>query len=155
MIGTHCDASASLLRISTIRKRRLNMATSPGHAKWPDHRVREVPLNTRVIAKVGEDIIADSNAVIRVEEDGHPARHYFPRSDVSMDKLMPSDTTSKCPFKGTARYFNVLSDGHRLPDAAWSYEDPYEEHAALKDRLAFYVDRVPEIRVTEQTPSRQ
>lgn len=123
------------------------MNPSPGHRKWPDHRVQEHPLDTRMRVRIGDEVIADSAGVIRVDEDRHPARWYFPRSDVAMARLRRSSTTTECPFKGTAHYFDIEMGGKRLADAAWSYEDPYDEHRALKDRVAFDDGKFPEIRI--------
>jgi len=125
------------------------MSKSPGHQKWPEHKVREIPVGQRVTVELNGQILADSSNVIRVEEDGSPARYYFPRGDVSMEKLQRTATTSQCPFKGTAHYFTVSVDGGsaKLDDAVWTYEEPFDEHQALKDRLAFYDDKYRSIRV--------
>lgn len=118
------------------------MSKSPGHRKWPDHKVQERPIGQRVQAEINGSIVADSNNVIKVDEDHHPARYYFPRADVNMDKLERSDTTAECPFKGTAHYYHLKLGDKKLEDAVWTYEDPYEEHHKLKDRIAFYDDKI-------------
>lgn len=124
------------------------MSKAPGHRKWPDHRVDERHITQRVQVRAETESIADSTDVVRVDEDKSPLRYYFPRADIRMEKLQRSSTTTESPFKGTAHYFNVEAGGRTLQDAAWSYEDPYEDHADLQGRIAFYDDKMPEITVT-------
>jgi uncharacterized protein (DUF427 family) len=116
----------------------------------PDHKIEEKRTGERVRVEVAGHQIADSSDVIRVDEDDYPSRYYFPRADVKTDKLERSSTTTQCPFKGTASYYNLKLDDRKLKDAVWSYELPFDEHLALKGRLAFYDDKMPEIRVTVQ-----
>ncbi len=123
------------------------MSKSPGHQKHPGHQVRETRLQQPVEVEAEGVVIATSNNVVRVDEDHAPARYYFPRSDVRMEKLARSQTTTECPFKGTAHYYSLNLGERRLEDAVWSYEDPYDEHQGLKARLAFYDDKFPEIHV--------
>ena len=123
------------------------MSKSPGHEKWPDHKVQESPMDKRVTVAIDGQRIADSSRVVRVEEDHHPVRYYFPRADVRMDLLERSDLTTQCPFKGTAHYFHVNLGGHKFEDAIWTYEDPYDEHQGLRELVAFYDDKVPALLV--------
>jgi uncharacterized protein (DUF427 family) len=123
------------------------MSHSPGHRKWPEHQVRETHLDERLRVEVNGELVADSDDVIKVEEDGNPTRYYFPRTDVEMDKLEPTEKTTMCPFKGTAHYFSLDAGGKKLENAVWTYEDPYDEHRDLRDRVAFYDDKLPEIHV--------
>lgn len=122
------------------------MARSPGHQKWPQHKVREQPVSDSVQVRASEESIATSREAIQVSEDSHPDRYYLPREDVRMAMLQPSDTRTECPFKGRASYFNIALEDRVLEDAAWSYETPYDEHAALKDRIAFGDDK-PELSI--------
>ena len=97
--------------------------------------------------EVDGQVLAQSRDAIRVDEDEHPPRYYLPRADVKMDRLERSQTTTECPFKGTAHYFSIAAGDTRLKDAVWTYEEPYDEHRDLKDRVAFYDDKFPDIRV--------
>jgi uncharacterized protein (DUF427 family) len=55
--------------------------------------------------------------------------------------------TTKCPWKGTASYYNVTVNGNVLKDAAWYYPEPKDAAKNIKDHIAFcesspYLDRV-------------
>jgi uncharacterized protein (DUF427 family) len=114
---------------------------SPGHRDHPEHKVLEKPVRGKMRAQLGADVLAESSSVIEVVEDQNPPRYYFPRSDVRMDRMVPSATRTYCPFKGEASYFSMeLGDGP-LPDAAWTLESPYDEHAGLQDHVAFYSEK--------------
>jgi len=59
-------------------------------------------------------------------ESGLPTRWYFPKDDVRLEHLTPTDTITHCPYKGAASYWSAnigpTPQAHR--DIAWSYEDP-------------------------------
>ena len=80
---------------------------------------------------------------IRLEEGTYPPVYYFPRKDVKTDRLVRSSHHTHCPFKGDASYYSFKNGAE---NAVWSYEQPFDEMQALKQRLAFYPDKV-EIKV--------
>jgi len=49
---------------------------------------------------------------------------------------------SWCEWKGTATYWDVVVGDRRLPDVAWSYEDPSPGYEHLRGAVAFYPGRV-------------
>jgi len=121
------------------------MTTAPGYRTHPQHHIVETHVPEPVSIVIDDVVVAQSKEVVRVDEDGAPVRYYFPRADVRMDLLERTPSVTRCPFKGAANYFTLDIRGKKLPDAIWSYEDPYEEHAGLKGRLAFYLEKFPEL----------
>lgn len=57
--------------------------------------------------RFGDVVLADSLNPVVLYETGLTPRYYLPQSDVRMDLLVPTDTQSHCPYKGTARYWSV------------------------------------------------
>lgn len=122
------------------------MSRSPGHQKYPDHKVEERPLDRRFQVLVNGTMVAESSNVIEVDEEGHRPRYYIPRNEVRMGMLQSSGKFTECPFKGKAEYFDFHKDGELVPQAAWSYPHPYDEHGALAERIAFH-DEKPEVEI--------
>ena len=108
----------------------------------PAPHIKTKPAGARVRVTFKGEVIADSGDAIRLEEGSYPAAYYIPRGDVKMERLKRSAHSTHCPFKGDASYFSLVNG----PDnAVWSYEQPYDEMAVIKDRLAFYPDKVDSI----------
>ncbi|WP_117193736.1 DUF427 domain-containing protein [Rhizobium terrae] len=99
----------------------------------------------RVVVKVAGKVIADSLNSLRLQEASYPPVHYIPRKDVDMSLLQRTDHQSYCPYKGEASYFSIAAGGERSKNAVWSYENPYEAVAGIREHVAFYPDRVDSI----------
>ncbi|MBC7164978.1 MAG: DUF427 domain-containing protein [Roseovarius sp.] len=88
--------------------------------------------------RAGGAVLAESRNALELTEGEYPFSIYFPREDIAMAFLDESEQTSHCPFKGDARYFSIVTKSQTLANAAWSYEAPSPEVAAIKDHIAFY-----------------
>jgi uncharacterized protein (DUF427 family) len=108
----------------------------------PDHPITIEAHHGRVRIRFGEHLIADTRAALRLSEASYPPVFYLPRGDVDMDCLERSVRTTHCPYKGDANYFSLRHHARTAPDAVWTYEQPFPAVAAIKERLAFYPDKV-------------
>ncbi|MEM7025353.1 MAG: DUF427 domain-containing protein [Pseudomonadota bacterium] len=96
----------------------------------------------RIRAVFNGTVVADSERALVMHETGYAPIPYFPRADVRMDLLQPTEHHTHCPFKGDASYWDMVVDGKRAENAAWSYEDPFEEAEIVRDHIAFYADHI-------------
>ena len=80
-------------------------------------------------------VIAESDETEIVE-----GNHYFPPDSVNQEYLKSSDTTSMCPWKGTASYYTVSANGQESADAAWYYPETKEAAARIQGYVAFWKD---------------
>ena len=78
-------------------------------------------------------VVAESDDIVKVEGNA-----YFPIDSVNKAYLRESDTTSVCPWKGTASYYSLSVDGKENTDAAWFYREPKDAAAEIKGRVAFW-----------------
>jgi uncharacterized protein (DUF427 family) len=108
----------------------------------PDHKVEVEPSPRWVRVKINGETIADSKRTLLLRETGHRPVYYFPREDVRMDLLVPTDHGSHCPYKGDASYFTIRAGDRVEENAVWSYTDPYPEREDIRDYLAFYWNKV-------------
>ena len=88
--------------------------------KWPRQSG-----TARVIAESDETVVVEGN-------------HYFPPQSVDSRYLHPSDVTTVCGWKGTARYYDLVVDGKSNPGAAWYYPEPMPAAEGIRGQLAFW-----------------
>jgi uncharacterized protein (DUF427 family) len=111
------------------------------HPRDPYHRVDIIPTSREVRVLRKGTLLAESSRAMALFETGLPTRWYLPRDDVRAE-LHPSDTVTRCPYKGAATYWSVDVDGHLTADLVWSYADPFPEVSRIAGMLAFYDERV-------------
>lgn len=118
---------------------------APGFINKPDYRLAFEAYDNEVTVTLGKKVLARSSAAISAKEADYPEVFYIPRNDVNLAELHATETTSFCPFKGTARYWKANAVKANSPDdldICWSYEDPFDEAGVIGSHIAFYSDRV-------------
>jgi uncharacterized protein (DUF427 family) len=117
------------------------------HPRSPDTRIDILPSSRLVRVELDGTVIAESTNTRMLFETYLPTRFYFPKTDVRMDLLERSTTTSGCPYKGTAEYWSARIGGTVYGDVAWSYRTALPESQKITGLVAFwhadiYVDDV-------------
>lgn len=88
---------------------------------------------TKLRATWNGAVLAESDDAVIVE-----GNCYFPATSVHPQYLRESATTTRCPWKGIASYYDVVVDGKDNPDAAWYYSDPSAAAGEVAGRVAFW-----------------
>ena len=112
------------------------------HARDPHKRLDVLRSSRHVHVEVAGVTIADSHRPTLLFETMLPVRYYLPREDVRTDLLQPSETRTRCPYKGVASYWSVHANGVVVPDIVWSYPDPIPENPRIRDLFCFFNERV-------------
>lgn len=121
------------------------MHTEPGpnrESAWDYPRPPAVePCSRHIQIIIDGKTLADTTRSYRVLETSHPPVYYLPMDDISMDHLKKTAGGSFCEWKGYASYFAYMSNGIEIADLAWSYAQPSEKFAAIRNHLAFYAHK--------------
>ena len=94
-------------------------------------------------------ILATADSADYAEVEGNvyfPAASLLVEAGGASDKkthLQNSKTTTNCPWKGLASYYDlVLDDGSSVKDIGWFYPEPKSKAAHIKDSVAWYKTKV-------------
>lgn len=112
------------------------------HPRDPYKRVDILASSRHVEVVVRGVKVADSRQPRILFETSLPPRYYLPLADVRLDLLVPSTTTTQCPYKGTATYWSLRVAGEVLPDFVWTYRAPFPESQKIAGLVAFYNEKV-------------
>lgn len=112
------------------------------HPRDPHHRVDAMRSDRHARIELDGETIAESEDVVTLFETGLPTRYYLPPEDFRADVLLPSDTHTMCPYKGTASYWKVVTAAGEHPDLAWYYPEPIPALEIIRGRVAVYNEKV-------------
>jgi uncharacterized protein (DUF427 family) len=87
-------------------------------------------------------VIAASDRALRICETSQPPAYYFPPADVGLERLVEVEGNTFCEWKGLATYFDVVVDGRRIEQAAWTYRSPTDRYLEITDHVAFYAQKL-------------
>jgi uncharacterized protein (DUF427 family) len=111
------------------------------HARDPHKRVDVVRSSRDVRVEVDGELLAESRRPLLLFETALPARYYLPPEDVRVE-LVPSATTSTCPYKGVANWWSARVGDRLVEDIAWSYPSPVPENPRIAGLICFRNERV-------------
>ncbi|BBU24994.1 DUF427 domain-containing protein [Mycobacterium xenopi] len=108
------------------------------HPHDPFKRIDIVASTRHVRLELQGRLLAASSRPMLLFETLLPVRFYLPPADVAVE-LEPSDTVTYCAYKGRASYFSVPGGP---ADLAWTYHHPLHDAEPVRDRIAFFDERV-------------
>ncbi len=110
--------------------------------RGPEYSLRYEHFNRRVLVRLHDLVLAESERAVVLHETRHRAVYYLPAEDVRTDLLIASDLHTHCPFRGNASYWHLQVGTEILANLVWSYANAYPEATEIQGYLAFDQDRV-------------
>lgn len=117
------------------------------HARDPYTRIDTLASSREIQVVMGGETIARSARPTLLIETGLPVRYYLPIFDVPMDLLLASETITRCPYKGEARYYSLKIGDRLYQDRVWYYPYPTLGVAAIANLVCFYEEKMDEFYV--------
>jgi uncharacterized protein (DUF427 family) len=112
------------------------------HARDPYTRIDIVPSSRKVRVAVDGETVAETTNASFLFETNLPTRYYIPKTDVRMGLLAPTDKVTSCPYKGSARYWNLATASGTHDDLVWGYDAPLPESQKIMGMVSFYNEKV-------------
>ena len=112
------------------------------HPRDPYHRIDILASSRHVRVEMDGVTVAESDQPHLLFETGLPTRYYLPISALRADLLRPSDSSTHCPYKGTAGYWSVDTGTRVHKDVVWIYRMPLPESQKVAGLACFYNERV-------------
>ena len=124
-----------------------------GHPRDPYHRIDTYRTTRPVRVSLDGETIAESSRAVALFESGLPPRFYLPAEDVRTELLEPSETKTRCAYKGVASYWHVRIGDTLHDDLAWTYEEPDDDGRPIRGLICFFNERV-DLEVGGHVPER-
>jgi len=115
------------------------------HPRNPYTRVDAIRSSRTIRVELDGVVLAESPSPVMVFETGLPTRYYVPRTHVNFEHLVPTDTVSECPYKGTTSGYWSVQAGTTHPDLAWSYDFPTRQLLPITGMVAFYNEKLDHV----------
>ncbi len=112
------------------------------HARDPHTRIDILPSSRTIRVEADGVVVAESNRGSFLFETGLPVRYYLPKTDVHFEYLAATDTSTGCPYKGTARYWSIDVGNGEHTDVVWGYDTPVQESQDIAGLVAFYNEKL-------------
>ncbi len=108
----------------------------------PDYRTEFEPSPRWVRVYFNRQLIADSKKMMLLRESNHLPLYYFPKKDVQMDCLQPSDHTTHSDRKGQGVFWHVQVGDKIANNAAFTFRNPSGNGPKLEEHVAFEWDNM-------------
>ena len=112
------------------------------YARDPHKRVDVLQSSRHIEVMIGGIEIAATKHPWLLFETGLPTRYYMSKHDTHLEFLEPSDTVTRCPYKGEAQHYSVRIGDTLHKDVVWTYRYPAPDSAKVQGLLGILNEKL-------------